>query len=238
MARGGSGGGSKGGARTVPYGGGNIAGNRFGGFGQEQPQPTPPTSIVAGGPNPYGAGNSLGASASRIIGDMRYNHNVGGYQGLPQQRAFQQPQPQPFRPQFQPFQPQPYRPSPMPFRAPSPGKGGSKGGGMNVPPMQNQGPMPMMQNPLGNRGSGMFQAQPMPLPYQNQNMGGYSDRRARIEARPAISRFPQQQMQYGFDGRPRGMGFTDPNVRTFMPQQRTSLVPQQATLQGLGGFFR
>ena len=234
MARGGSGGGSKGGARTVPYGGGNIAGNRFGGFGQEQPQPTPPTSIVAGGPNPYGAGNSLGASASRIIGDMRYNHNVGGYQGLPQQRAFQQPQPQPFRPQFQPFQPQPYRPSPMPFRAPSPGKGGSKGGGMNVPPMQNQGPMPMMQNPLGNRGSGMFQAQPMPLPYQTQNMGGYSDRRARIddigmmrtmEMRPGrdyIPFVPRRQMEQPY----------------ITPRPAISRIPQQATLQGLGGFFR
>lgn len=110
------------------------------------------TGIVAGGPNPYGRGNGLGSSSARIINDMR-KADMFGYQGLPQQR----PQPQPFRPQFEPMpryaQPMysaPYQPQPMPFRAPSPGKGGSKGGGMNVPPMRQ--PMPMMENPLGNRG--------------------------------------------------------------------------------------
>jgi hypothetical protein len=140
---------------------------------------------------------SFGSGYNSIMNDMRANR---GYQGLPQQRAFQQPQPfrrptygQMYQGNFGGYNQPRYQP--MPFRAPSPGKGGSKGGGMNVPPMQNQGPMPMMQNPLGNRGSGMFQAQPMPLPYQTQNMGGYSPR-------PAISR-----------------------------------IPQQATLQGLGGFF-
>ena len=174
MARGGSGGGSKGGAQTVPYSAGNIRNNRypvgygFGGAGSPQPAmetQRPTYSIVDRGPNPYGAGNDLGASASRIIGDMRYNHNVGGYQGLPQA------QPQPFRPQVQPFQPQPfqrqpyrpspfmnYRPQPMPFRAPSPGKGGSKGGGISVPRdprFRNETqpyPMPMQENPLGDRG--------------------------------------------------------------------------------------
>lgn len=210
MARGGSGGGSKGGAQTIPYGGGNIARNRYG-FGQggygytrgvEQPQRTMPTSIVAGGPNPYGAGNDLGASAGRIIGDMRYNHDVGGYQGLPQA------QPQPFRPQVQPFQPQPfqrqpyrpspfmnYRPQPMPFRAPSPGKGGSKGGGMSVPRdprFRNETqpyPMPMQENPLGDRG--MMRT---------------------MDIRPGRDYIP------------------------FRPPARQ--MPQQAALQGLGGFFR
>jgi hypothetical protein len=156
MSRGGSGGGSKGGGQTVPYGGGNVGNNRF-----QQPQPIPQNSFVADGPNPYGAGNSLGSSVGRIMGDMRYNQNVGGYQGL-QQQAFQQPQPfrQPMRyqqPMYQSFggynQPQ-YQP--MPFRAPSPGKGGSKGGGMSVPryPRNEVQPyrMPMQENPLGDRG--------------------------------------------------------------------------------------
>lgn len=221
MARGGSGGGSKGGAQTVPYGGGNIANNRYGGgFGGVQPnvtsrQPAPLGGIVAGGPNPYGSGNSLGASADRIISDMRYNHNIGGYQGLPQERFQQRTD---YRPQIQPFQPQPFRPQvepierydfgspmysarsqpqPMPFRAPSPGKGGSKGGGMSVPRNQFQ-QMPMMENPLGNRG-GMMRTMEM------------RPGRDYIPFRP-----PARQMQ-------------------FMQAQP---LQQQATLQGLGGFFR
>lgn len=199
MGRGSSGGGGKGGAETIPYGGGSIARNRYG-FGQGQPQRTMPTGFLAGGPNPYGAGNDLGASAGRIIGDMRYNHNVGGYQGLPQQQAFQQPQPfrQPMRYQ-QPMrgfggynQPQ-YQP--MPFRAPSPGKGGSKGGGMSVPRdprFRNETqpyPMPMQENPLGDRG--MMRT---------------------MEMRPGRDYIP------------------------FRPPARQ--MQHQATLQGLGGFFR
>ena len=195
MARGGNRG-TKGGGVSVNPSTTNIRNNRygggFGGFGspfgggfgqapqpQAEPQPVLPTGIVAGGPNPYGRGNSLGASSARIINDMRRADMFGGYQGLPQER----PQPMPFRPQIEPmpryaqpmysapYQPQPmysapYQPQPMPFRAPSPGKGGSKGGGMNVPPMRQ--PMPMMGNPLGNRG-GMMQQRQAAL----QGLGGF-----------------------------------------------------------------
>ena len=229
MARGGSGGGSKGGAQTVPYSAGNIRNNRypvgygFGGAGS--PQPAIPTSIVAGGPNPYGAGNDLGASASRIIGDMRYNHDVGGYQGLPQA------QPQPYRPQFQPFQPQrfpqqPYRSSPfmnyrsqpMPFRAPSPGKGGSKGGGMSVP-----------RYPVGPGGAdpNLFrnEVQPYRMPMQENPLGDRGMMRT-MEMRPGRDYIPfmppARQMQ-------------QPSTP---PRPAISLIPQQATLQGLGGYFR
>ena len=181
MARGGSRG-TKGGGVSVNPSTTNIRNSRYGGgfggfgsplgggFGHQAPQPQVqvelqqpalPTGIVAGGPCPYGRGNDLGSSSARIINDMR-KANMSGYQGLPQEQ-FQRPS-IPFRSQIQPFQPQPfqnrfgspvysapYQPQPMPFRAPFPGKGGSKGGGMSVPRNQFQ-PMPMMENPLGNRG--------------------------------------------------------------------------------------
>ena len=210
MARGGSGGGSKGGAQTVPYGRGGVGNNRYQPpQQQQQPVMTSGPAILPIQPQQQ---PSFGSGYNSIMNDMRANR---GYQGLPQQRAFQQPQPfrrptygQMYQGNFGGYNQPQYQP--MPFRAPSPGKGGSKGGGMSVPryPVGPGGAdpnlfrnevqpyrMPIQENPLGNRGSGMFQAQPMPLPYQTQNMGGYSPR-------PAISR-----------------------------------IPQQATLQGLGGFF-
>lgn len=154
MARGGSGGGSKGGAQTVPYGGGNMGNNRYQ-PPQQQQQPVM-TSGPAIPPIQPQRQPSFGAGYDTIMNDMRANR---GYQGLPQQQAFQQPQPfrrptygQMYQGNFGGYNQPRYQP--MPFRAPSPGKGGSKGGGMSVPRNQFQ-PMPMMENPLGNRGGMM-----------------------------------------------------------------------------------
>ena len=190
MARGGSGGGSKGGAQTVPYGRGGVENNRY-----QPPQQQP---VMTGGPaippiQPQRQ-PSLGAGYGTIVGDMRANR---GYQGLPQQQAFQQPQPFRQSTRYQRFQPPQfggYNNPPQfggynyPPQQPSMGKGGSKGGGMSVPRNQFQ-PMPMMENPLGNRG--MMRT---------------------MEMRPGRDYIP------------------------FMPPARQ--MQQQATNQGLGGFFR
>ena len=152
-----------------------------------------------------------------MLTDMRARRPIGGVTPVPRTQPFQ---PQPFQPQ--PFQPQPFQPKPAPPQfgqveeqpqlnqqgmqqmmqmmqqmmqmisqfSNQGGFGGGFGGGFNQLP-------PMFGGGFGQGGYQQPRQRPMPMP----NMFGRRGRR-------------QFEMQYGFDGRPIGMG-PPTNRRTF-----------------------